>query len=206
MWKKNLSVFYSLVPVQQNPVKVQMLAFQLQLWPNAPAGEVDDDELWIVLDIANNAVLHLSQFCWVGPHCQLLAGRENIYMFQCYWILLMSGETSVNRQCYDTCFWSGLRVMVGGSSRYVVAWVSCWKRNWTSASRPDVLWITSLSVFSGYLVSLYLHKHRHMWICKYWGIDWYKHKVIHCHYSASHLSLVLPQSNGPNSKYPGLIT
>lgn len=74
-------VFYISVPVQQNPVKVQLLAFQLQLRSNAPAGEVDDDELWIFLDIANYTVLHLSQLCWVGPHCQLLAGQKNVYMY-----------------------------------------------------------------------------------------------------------------------------
>lgn len=74
-------VFYILVPVQQNPVKVQMLAFQLELWPNAPAGEFDDDKLWIVLDRAHYTILHLSQFGWVGPHCQLLAGRKNVYMY-----------------------------------------------------------------------------------------------------------------------------
>lgn len=78
-------VFYILVPVQQNSVKVKVLAFQLQLWPNAPAGEVNDDKLWIVLDIANDTVLHLPQFGWVGPHCQLLAGQKNIYMYQCYY-------------------------------------------------------------------------------------------------------------------------
>ena len=75
-------VFYSLVPVQQTPAKVQKLAFQLQLRPNAPAGEVDEDKLWVVLGTANNTVLHLSQFCRVGPHCQLLAGEKNIYINQ----------------------------------------------------------------------------------------------------------------------------
>lgn len=71
----------NLVPVQQNPVKKQMLAFQLQLWANSPAGEVDDDKLWIVFDTAHNAVLDLSHFCWVGPYCQLLAGQKNIYKY-----------------------------------------------------------------------------------------------------------------------------
>lgn len=70
----------------------------------------------------------------------------------------MRGKSRRNRLCYGTCFWPGLRDMVGGSNIYVVAWVSCWNWNWTSASRPELLSITSLSVFSGYLFSLYLHK------------------------------------------------
>lgn len=85
----------------------------------------------------------------------------------------LSMKVSVKRQCYGTCFSLGFRVMAGGSSRYVAAWVSCWKWNWTSASRPELLWITSFSVFSGYLFSLYLHKHRWMW--SYKSEDWYEH-------------------------------
>lgn len=72
-------VFHSLVPVQQNPIKVQMLAFQLQLWPNAEARQVDYHNLWIVLDMAYDAVLYLAQFCWIGPHGQLLAEQKNIH-------------------------------------------------------------------------------------------------------------------------------
>lgn len=67
-----------LVPVQQNPVKVQMLAFQLQLWPNAPARKLNDHKLRIVFDLANQAVLHLSYFCWVRPKRQLLVGWKSI--------------------------------------------------------------------------------------------------------------------------------
>lgn len=70
----------------------------------------------------------------------------------------MRGKSRRNRLCYCTCFWPGLRDMAGGSNIYVVAWVSCWNWNWTSASRPELLSITSLAVFSGYLFSLYLHK------------------------------------------------
>lgn len=84
-----------LVPVQQNPVKMQMLAFQLQHWPNTPAGEVYDDKLWIVLDIANNTVLHLSQFCWVGPHCQLLAGQRIFTCTNAIIICIASKDTKI---------------------------------------------------------------------------------------------------------------
>lgn len=69
---------YMLVPVQQNPVKVQMLAFQLQLWPNAPARKLNDHKLRIVFDLANQAVLHFSYFCWVRPKRQLLVGWKSI--------------------------------------------------------------------------------------------------------------------------------
>lgn len=65
--------FQMLIPVKQNPVEVQMLAFELQVWPYTPAGEVDNKGLWIVLNKAHYTVLYLSWFCWVGPHCQLLA-------------------------------------------------------------------------------------------------------------------------------------
>lgn len=107
----------------------------------------------------------------------------------------------VRGDLYGTCFWSGLRVMAGGSSRYVAAWLSRWKQNWTSASRPELLWITSRSMFSGSLFSLYLYTNTDA--CECVNIkEGYEH--IHRHHSASHLSLVLPQSNGPNSKYPGL--
>jgi len=73
---ESIPEFYMLLPVQHSPVKVQMLAFQLQLWPHAPAGDVDDDRLWIVFDLANYTVLHLSNVCWVGPHCQFLARKK----------------------------------------------------------------------------------------------------------------------------------
>lgn len=113
-------------------------------------------------------------FCWVSPHSQLLARQKNIYTYKychsnlCYFnrcfyfghtlkVMWMRGKSRRNRLCYGTCFWPGLRDMVGGSNIYVVAWVSCWNWNWTSASRPELLSITSLSVFSGYLFSLYLH-------------------------------------------------
>lgn len=66
--------------MQQKPVKVQVLALQLQLRPNTPAGEADDDRLWIVLDTAHYAVLDLFNFCWVSPHCQLLTVERNIEM------------------------------------------------------------------------------------------------------------------------------
>lgn len=69
-------VFDLLVPVQHNPVKVKVLAFQLQLWPNAPAREINNQTIWIVPDRADNPVLHLSHSCWVGPHCQLLSGHK----------------------------------------------------------------------------------------------------------------------------------
>lgn len=150
-----------MVPVQQNPVKMQMIAFQLQLWPNSPTGEVDGDELWIVLDTAHNAVLDLSHICWVRPYSQLLSRWKNIPMSWCNYGHLYQFDVvdSWNR----TFLWSGLRIMVGGSSRYVVACVSCWKLNWTSASRPELFFITSLSVFSGYFFSLYLHRYVNAW-------------------------------------------
>lgn len=34
-----------MIPVQDNPVKVEVFAFQLQLWLDTPAGEVDAEML-----------------------------------------------------------------------------------------------------------------------------------------------------------------
>ena len=68
-----------------------MPALQLQLWPDAPAGEVDDYRLRIVLYMANYAVLHLSLLCWVGPHYQLLARQKN------FDVMVVQSATLINK-------------------------------------------------------------------------------------------------------------
>lgn len=58
--------------MQDHPVEGEALGLQLQLRPDAPTGDVDAEARQIVLDAAKDAVPHLSNFGWVGPHCQLL--------------------------------------------------------------------------------------------------------------------------------------
>lgn len=67
-------------PARQNPAKEQMIGVQLQSWRCAAAGHIDDDSLWIVLDGANNAVLHPSVTARVSPDSQLLIW-QNIIIF-----------------------------------------------------------------------------------------------------------------------------
>ena len=55
-----------------------------------------------------------------------------------------------------TCCSEGLSIMVGGSSRKVSPLLSCRKQNVMSASSGDVFLTVKVSMWSGYLPSLYL--------------------------------------------------
>lgn len=122
----------TLLPVQQDPVKMKVSGVHLQLRPNSPTGEVDSNDLRIVFDRAQEAVSHQAHLGGVGPHGHLLKGAKNIGTRQ-------RKEVRMNPHDGDTCFSSGFRTISGGSTRYVEAEVSCWNWNWTSTSRPESL-------------------------------------------------------------------
>lgn len=71
------SPIYIHLPEYYGLVKGQAFGIQLQLWPDAPARQVDDHRLRVVFDFAHNTVLNLSQFGWVGPYSQFLAKKHN---------------------------------------------------------------------------------------------------------------------------------
>lgn len=68
--------------MQQNPVKVKVSGVHLQFWPNTPTGEVDSNNLWILLDRAEEAVSHQADLGGVGPHSHLLEGAGSVQMHQ----------------------------------------------------------------------------------------------------------------------------
>lgn len=54
----------------------------LQFWSDTPTGEVDGDNLWILLDGAEEAVSHEAHLGGVGPDRHLLQGAASVNM--CY--------------------------------------------------------------------------------------------------------------------------
>lgn len=211
-------MFQNLIPVQQNPVKVKMFAFQLQVWLNTPAGEVDNYTLWIVLDRAHYTVFHFSGLCWISPNCQILAGKT--IQYTC-------------KQCLATCC-TVCRVTISAdigavpvsalvSETWLVGPVDMWQPgylagNGTEPQRPGMNYYrlpASLCSLGTYVPCTYTKTDtcisfntKAQCDTNTWYIHtvWYHGNAICSSEIISNLSLVLPQISGPNSKYPGLIT
>ena len=92
---------------------------------------------------------------WIGPHSQLLS------------LVLYTGVV-IDWRNKHTLLWPGCNTIPGGSSKKVLALMSCSKQKFAWQTIGDALEMVSFSILSGYRPSRYLyifnHKHKTMYI------------------------------------------